>query len=939
MNAVSRRVRLSHFSLLPSTLANLEAIARRFDMGDEVTTRLRIVHAFSQNIVFASIRPTIKGLLENQDNVVDHRMLSTIVLETDSRLDLEVSPGCDITHEHSAFWIELQVLFRSPQFQPGDGSPVPLSPIESLAKAIVNIRAAEDDGDCNTIAEKADDELQEELTLRTVFGFFLVRRKLYSLAERILNACVTALMHQNISLRSALLIAATELVNCRNRLGRARLGFELAESILSQDLAPFLYGHEVSCLRIALADSLVGQGIFEEAITTLKDLTEAKFSESWLVIMSALRLSKIGRRQGCHNEALSRSGFLWKALDLLDVSTAFLGTYCADECLVSASVPADDDDVQTQMKKKDILNLCTEKISVCSSQMEYSRIMSDLNKMRNDSPHYTEVFLEDHARVRVPMSVDNTATAFVTHPHSPTFVPSSPIGMNIEGRPSVLVKPVRPGSVRLAQSIGYKAPELNEVSSTSQTVHAPVKVHFRDVLGLYPLHEAVDRDSVPAVRLLLRVLPIDSRNARRETVLYNASSRGHEGMVKLLLDKGAAVDVNCESGETALHAAVRWGHDAIVILLLMAGADLESKSHTGETPLWLAVLSGRESAVQLLLDNGAKVDSRDYIHQTPLSFAVLRGYKGIARLLLDKGAEVDSRDYEHQTPLSLAVSQGHESMARLLLDNGAEPDLMDNHGDTPLAHALMRNKEAVGRLLIDAGATVHRKNKDAQPLLVIAVMHASENMVKLILDRGADMNAWSTDEYYNALNMAVARGSEPVVRLLLDRGANLEAVGSDGRTPLSWAAECGHEAMVRLLLDKGVPPDQRDASGRTPLAWAAQRANRAIVAMLLEKGADVDAQDKGGRTPIMWAVTNGHTALTKLLLEKGADIDAQDLAGRTPLSYGVQSFDAERIAKLLLSEGADPNLKDKNGKKPQSRATRSSGLEVVALLISYGATP
>ncbi|KAK3934474.1 hypothetical protein QBC46DRAFT_347603 [Diplogelasinospora grovesii] len=50
-----------------------------------------------------------------------------------------------------------------------------------------------------------------------------------------------------------------------------------------------------------------------------------------------------------------------------------------------------------------------------------------------------------------------------------------------------------------------------------------------------------------------------------------------------------------------------------------------------------------------------------------------------------------------------------------------------------------------------------------------------------------------------------------MARLLLDNGADLESKFKDGRTPLSFAAECGHEAaaereheaVVQLLLEKG----------------------------------------------------------------------------------------------------------------------------------------
>jgi ankyrin repeat protein len=59
-----------------------------------------------------------------------------------------------------------------------------------------------------------------------------------------------------------------------------------------------------------------------------------------------------------------------------------------------------------------------------------------------------------------------------------------------------------------------------------------------------------------------------------------------------------------------------------------------------------------------------------------------------------------------------------------------------------------------------------------------------------------------------------------VVKLLLDTGkVDVDSKDSDGRTPVSWAAEHGHEAVVKLLLDTGkVDVDSKDENGQTPLS-------------------------------------------------------------------------------------------------------------------------
>ena len=62
-----------------------------------------------------------------------------------------------------------------------------------------------------------------------------------------------------------------------------------------------------------------------------------------------------------------------------------------------------------------------------------------------------------------------------------------------------------------------------------------------------------------------------------DTALQSASHRGHEAIVRLLLEKGAAI--NTQDG-TALQAASFGGHEAIVQLLLEKGAIINTQNGT-----------------------------------------------------------------------------------------------------------------------------------------------------------------------------------------------------------------------------------------------------------------------------------------------------------------------------------------------------------------------
>jgi hypothetical protein len=145
-------------------------------------------------------------------------------------------------------------------------------------------------------------------------------------------------------------------------------------------------------------------------------------------------------------------------------------------------------------------------------------------------------------------------------------------------------------------------------------------------------------------------------------------------------------------------------------------------------------------------------------------------------------------------------------------------------------------------------------------------------MVKLLLDKSADPNSEMDTDGRTPLSWAAQRGHKAVVGLLLDKGADPDLKDNAGLPPLSWAAWGGHEAVARLLLDRGADPDYKDVDGRTPLSWAAWEGHDAVVRLLLDKGADPESKDVDGDTPRDWAAERGHKAVVKLLKTQGSSI-------------------------------------------------------------------
>ncbi len=78
-----------------------------------------------------------------------------------------------------------------------------------------------------------------------------------------------------------------------------------------------------------------------------------------------------------------------------------------------------------------------------------------------------------------------------------------------------------------------------------------------------------------------------------------AAARGHEAVVKLLLDRGANIESSNRGMRTALLEAVEQQNEAVVRLLVKRGADVNQPDLTNTTPLSSALRLSNKAIAML----------------------------------------------------------------------------------------------------------------------------------------------------------------------------------------------------------------------------------------------------------------------------------------------------------------------------------------------------
>jgi ankyrin repeat protein len=152
--------------------------------------------------------------------------------------------------------------------------------------------------------------------------------------------------------------------------------------------------------------------------------------------------------------------------------------------------------------------------------------------------------------------------------------------------------------------------------------------------------------------------------------LYIAARQGIDSCVKILLEKGAAVDRHRDDGTTALHVASEAGSVACVQSLLAAKASVLAMTAMGVCPLLVAATAcARPEVTELLLSAGAEVDAlSDDTGITALLGACMEGHVGVAEKLLAAGGDPRRRTREGKSAHELATRYGHVECVQLLED-------------------------------------------------------------------------------------------------------------------------------------------------------------------------------------------------------------------------------------------------------------------------------
>lgn len=215
------------------------------------------------------------------------------------------------------------------------------------------------------------------------------------------------------------------------------------------------------------------------------------------------------------------------------------------------------------------------------------------------------------------------------------------------------------------------------------------------------------------IRLLIdKGAKIDIVDKYDMSILLVPITYSFDEVLKLLLEENkksigiSITDISDRNLRTPLHYAIEMKNINSIKLLLEYGANPNSTDKDGLNSLHLAVKSRSFIICELILAKIGDINSRYNTGESSLHIACNLQLVDIAQLLIEKGINVNSQDHSHEiTPLHYSVLLNNRELTALLLKHNASPNVQDIYGNTPLHYAIIENNFEIFMMLTQSSYT------------------------------------------------------------------------------------------------------------------------------------------------------------------------------------------------------------------------------------------
>lgn len=413
------------------------------------------------------------------------------------------------------------------------------------------------------------------------------------------------------------------------------------------------------------------------------------------------------------------------------------------------------------------------------------------------------------------------------------------------------IKRIRPkrSTVPLVEAINCHDELLvrNLLKQNPRLVRMPIAQMKGFAAVTYPahlaVHEAAIQDSPISYAVLTAIFDTDQASLKTKdsngcTPLHIAVTGYSCRVPSWLLEHNPSLFTALDhEGRSALHYCIS---ATSTKLLLDKGAELNLADKKGMTAMHYAAESGATQALrELMVSNEASADVKDLTLSTPLHHATSKGSFEATTCLLAFGAAVDDQDHEGNTPLHLAVRNGRDDITKLLVEYKSSVMFVKNHRGQVPCHIATLQGNLTAITLLAASATESDGNGNSS--LHLSVILRNAELMRLLLSSCSSLDGCQANVAgQTPLHLAVRLRALDLVRLLLQKGKSTGMKDLEGNNALHIAMKAPESPqrieLCEILHAAGISLTERDGNGDTPWEIAIQKENFSLMGFLVRSG-------------------------------------------------------------------------------------------------------
>jgi ankyrin repeat protein len=312
-------------------------------------------------------------------------------------------------------------------------------------------------------------------------------------------------------------------------------------------------------------------------------------------------------------------------------------------------------------------------------------------------------------------------------------------------------------------------------------------------------------------------------------------------IVKLLLEKGARVDIIDQDGHTILYNIIKFDLREILDVVLeydkknIGVSVVKLMDANKKLSLHYAIKMKHLYAIKKLLELSSNTNTTDEYQYNSLHFAVYSRSIEICKLIVPYIINIDMTTMYGETALHIACQLKQPEIISLLIENKCninKQSFAQNY--SPLEISIKELDTKSFDILMKANANVNLQNIYGETALHMSILVKNIYMFQEILKKNVDYNLWDIDGMLPLMIVFKNNLDNQFIEPLIEK-TNFNIQNSKGKTCLHYIVEADLWKKYKpILIKKKMDISLKDETGKTAFDLVKPKERNQFIEMIID---------------------------------------------------------------------------------------------------------